>query len=164
MNYIKAQREIFNAIARNERAIGFNMEGERICVTTTGYYAFIFPVEMISFNPNKLAKMDALAVHELIAPENELTLTQIFRAENNGIGRCNMHRLLRGPGKNVYVNSKYLECFDNPKFYQAKENKFSHIVVTEYSDYLDKDIPVAIVLPIKYYFDDDYIKEAEPCG
>ena len=51
MNYIKAQREIFNAMATGCRVSGFEMEGDRVCVTTDRYKAYIFPAEMIAFNP-----------------------------------------------------------------------------------------------------------------
>lgn len=162
MNYIKAQREVFNEMATGGRIVGFEMDGDRVCVTPDGFKAYIFPVEMIAFNLSKMNRMNAMEVHELIVPENQLEMTPIFRTDIAGIGRKTMFRLMRGPGKNVWVNEKYLACFGgyaDPKFFQSKENKLGHIVVTEYSRSLDKYMPVGIVLPIRANWDECDILE-----
>lgn len=162
MNYIKAQRELFNEMVTGGSIVGFEMDGDRVCVTPDGFKAYIFPIEMIAFNLSKMKNMNAMPVHELIIPENQIELTPIFRADITGIGRKTMFHLMRGPEKNVWVNEKYLSCFDDHndvKFFQDKENSLGHIVVTEYIRSLDKDMPVGIVLPIRAEWDEIEIRE-----
>ena len=91
--------------------------------------------------------MKQFPVKELIQDQYQLTLTPDLRI----IDAHRTARRLKGEGKNVLVNVKFLSCFQNPRFYQA-ENPVSGIVVTEpvYRGRGEiEEIPVGYLLPIR---------------
>lgn len=153
MNYIKAQKEIFAALCSRNNVARFNVDENNILVTPDGFRAYIFPASTIVFNLDKIREIKAFPVGELIKPENELKLTPDLRIVDN-YGR-RMVRRLKGNGKNVYINPKFLDCFQNPKFYQEGASSLTTIVVTEKIG-MSKfpEVPVGIILPIRATWDD----------
>lgn len=149
MNFAKAQKEIVNELLRGRRVSGFNIDEKTVLVSPDGYKAYIFPVASVIFSLDKVKKITPIPVAEIVKDENELRLTPDFRLLDSF--RNKMVRRLKGNGKNVFVNMKFLECFQNPQFFQ-EENKISTIVVTEKSN--GKNIPVGIVLPVRCTWDD----------
>lgn len=152
MNYIKAQKEIVTEILKGGRCGRFSIDENSVLVSPNGCMAYIIPLSSIVFNLEKTKEITAFPVREIVKSENELTLTQDIRLEAGFQKR--MFRRLKGKGKNVFVNVKFLECFQNPKFYQ-EENKLSIIVVTERTSSKDElGMPVGIILPVRSTWDD----------
>lgn len=149
MNFAKAQKEIVNELLRGRRVSGFNIDEKTVLVSPDGYKAYIFPVASVIFSLDKIKNITPIPVAEIVKDENELRLTPDFRLLDSF--RNKMVRRLKGNGKNVFVNMKFLECFQNPQFFQ-EENKLGTIVVTEKSN--GKNIPVGIVLPVRCTWDD----------
>ena len=149
MNFTKAQKEIVNELLHGRRVSGFNIDEKTVLVSPDGYKAYIFPVASVIFSLDKIKKITPIPVAEIVKDENELRLTPDFRLLDSF--RNQMVRRLKGNGKNVFVNMKFLECFQNPQFFQDK-NKIGTVVVTEKSD--GKNIPVGIVLPVRCTWDD----------
>lgn len=149
MNFTKAQKEIVNELLHGRRVGGFNIDEKTVLVSPDGYKAYIFPVASVIFSLDKIKNITPIPVAEIVKDENELRLTPDFRLLDSFRNR--MVRRLKGNGKNVFVNVKFLECFQNPQFFQ-EENKLSTIVVTEKSN--GKNIPVGIVLPVRCTWDD----------
>lgn len=157
MNYIKAQKHIFNEIISGSRGVAkFSIDENRVLVTPNAYMAYIFPKSIIEFSTDKVKDINPFPVLDIIKPENELHTTQDLR-----IDECcrKMYRRLKGRGKSVFINTKFLECFQNPKFYQ-EQNKLGTVVVTEGTAYGGKgstaktENPVGIVLPVRSSWDD----------
>ena len=152
MNYTKAQKEIVTELLKGGKGGRFRVDENNILVSPNGCVAYIFPLSSIVFNLEKIREITAFPVYEIVKPENELTLTPDLRLDGEFSKKT--FRRLKGKEKNVFVNTKYLECFQNPKFYQA-ENRYSAIVVTERSSYKDNcGTPVGIILPIRSTWDD----------
>lgn len=146
MNYTKAQKIVFESICAGRRTHRFMLDDNNLFVTPDGYRGFIFPVASVCFNTEKIAEMGELPIHETIKAENELKLTDDCRFEKRDGGWL---RRLKGNGKSaVFVNTKFLECFQNPRFYQDA-NKLSMIVVTEAMSRTLESVPVGIVLPVR---------------
>lgn len=147
MNYTKAQKEIFDALCSGKRVGRFDIDGSNIFVTPDGFRAHIFPKTLICFSLEKIAVINPIPVKEVIQDQYQLTLTPDMRI----IDAHRTARRLKGNGKNVLVNVKFLSCFQNPKFYQA-ENPVSGIVVTE-PVYCKRgeieEIPVGYILPLR---------------
>lgn len=155
MNYINAQKEIFNELVKGGTVGKFFIDENNVLVSPNGYMAYIFPISIVAFSLEKVREIKEVPIHGVIKPENEIFLTPDLRINGNS---RQIYRRLKGSSKNVFVNTKFIRHFQNPKFYQ-EENKESAIVVTEYSR--GNDIPVGIVLPIRtpwadngYYNDD----------
>lgn len=147
MNFAKAQKEIINELLKGSRRTArFNIDENHILVTPDGYRAFIFPVSTICFNLERIKEIDAIPVAEIVKDENELKLTPDLRLTD----RFTVRRL-KGNGKNTYVNIKYLEYFQNPRFFQGASS-VGTIVVTEGAR--DVNIPVGIILPVRASWDD----------
>lgn len=146
MNYTKAQKICFDALCNGRNIRRFDLDEKRVFVTPDGYRGFIFPKVGCNFNLEKIADFKGFPIEETIKPENELTLTLDVRLSDN---RREMYCRLKGNGKSTFVNKKFLECFQNPKFFQP-ENKNAMIVVTESKT----NEPVGIILPVRANWDD----------
>lgn len=147
MNYDKAQKEVFNALLHGDRVCGYKFDDDHFFVTTDGYRGYIFPNNLIQFNTEKINTIIPLADITEPLPENELKLTLDFKAEDYTKGK--MYRRLKADGRDVYVNDKFLACFQNARFFQKKEKPLSLITVTERFNPRGKDIPVGVILPIR---------------
>lgn len=127
MNYIKAQKEVFTALCNGKKMGRFDLMGDNVFVAPNGYMGYIFPLTTVNFCIEKIPEITAFPVVELIQDKNRLILTPDMRISTD---KHTILRRLKGEGKNVFVNIKFLSCFQNPSFYQA-ENPKSTIVVTE---------------------------------
>lgn len=147
MNYSKAQKEVFDALCKGKRTARFDVDANNVLVSPDGYRAHIFPKSLVCFSLEKIPVMNAFPIKELIQSQYQLTITPDLRI----IDAHRVARRLKGDGKNVLVNVKFLSCFQNPSFYQL-ENPHSGIVVTEkvfkQRGQLE-DIPVGYLLPIR---------------
>ncbi len=144
MNYSKAQKIVFESICKNSRGGRFMLDDGNIFVTPDGVRGYVFPVAGVCFNVEKIRGMGKLPIIETIKENNELKLTDDLRI----IKRGGMMRRLKGKGKNVFVNVKYLDVFHNPRFYQDASG-LGMIVVTEDMSVTKRNIPVGIVMPIR---------------
>lgn len=126
MNYTKAQKEIFDALCAGKRVSQFEIDANNIFVTADGYKGYIIPKNLICFSLEKVAEMKPIPIKEIIQDQYQLTLTPDLRI----IDARRTARRLKGNGKNVLVNAKFLSCFQNPYFYQA-ENMNTGVAVTE---------------------------------
>lgn len=147
MNYDKAQKEVFNALLHGYRVCGYKFDDDHFFVTTDGYMGYIFPNNLIQFNTERITNIQPIAVITEPTPETELKLTLDFKAE--GFTKGKMYRRLKADGKNVYVNDKFLSCFQNARFYQKQDEPHGLITVTERLNPRGKDLPVGVILPIR---------------
>ena len=147
MNYTKAQKEIFDALCAGKRVFQFEIDANNIFVTADGYKGYIIPKNLICFSLEKVAEIKPIPIKEIIQDQYRLTLTLDLRI----IDARRTARRLKGNGKNVLVNVKFLSCFQNPYFYQA-ENMNAGVVVTEPicrkgSELIE--VPVGYLMPIR---------------
>lgn len=146
MNYNKAQKIVFDSICRGGRCGRFMVDDKNVFVTPDGIRGFVFPAASVCFNVEKIREMEKVPILETIKEENELKLTDDFRI--NERERTMMRRLKGGKKNSVFVNVKYLECFQNPRFYQDA-NPRGIIVVTESMSSKETNIPVGIIMPVR---------------
>lgn len=144
MNYIKAQKIVFDRICKDSGGGRFMLDDSNVFVTPDGYRGYVFPVAGICFNIEKIREIGVLPIVETIKEENELKMTDDLRLDRYKGG---MARRLKGNGKNVFVNVKYLDVFHNPRFYQDASGR-GMIVVTEDMSATKKNIPVGIIMPM----------------
>lgn len=147
MDIIKAQKDVFAALVSGQRVCRFAVDDTHTFVTPDGFRGWVFPNELIAFNLEKVHVMNkTLPTREFITKENELKITCELRYASLGD-----NRLLRKLSNtyDVYVQERFLKHFQNPKFYQNKDNKMGHIVVAEtFAKSADPE-PVGIVLPVR---------------
>ncbi len=144
MNYNKAQKEIFEALLKGERASKYFIDDANVFVTADGVKGFVFPVASVMFNAEKLRDMNDLKIAEVVKDGNELVLTEDMRISSDG---KTLARRLKGNRKNVFVNIKFLGYFHNAKFWQD-DKAHSPIIVTENMSANIKNIPVGVIMPI----------------
>ena len=156
MNFVKAQKQVVDALLKGNRCGRFNIDEKHIFVTPDGYRGYVFPVSTIVFGFEKIYEMTPFPVSEIIQDENELKLTPDLRIMNEY--RKEMCRRLNGKGRSVFINPKFLECYQNPKFFQG-DDPLGIVVVAEGAK--GAYTPVGIILPIRlndggsYYADKD---------
>lgn len=157
MNIAEAQREIVNALLSGGTVRGFDVDERTMLVSVDGYMGYILPISSIVFSLDKVVKKGCRPVVEVIKEENELTLTPDLRLDSE-FGRKKVLRRLKGNGKNVFLNIKYMECFQNPKFFQDKD-KYAPVVVTEGAK--GDDIPVGFICPVRCSWADGYYSDMQ---
>ena len=138
MNWKKAQKIIFEEMLKKDTYTKrFAIDPERVFISPNGIYGFVLEKDAIRFNLDRIKEVGSLRLQEIVAPENLCKLTdRLLMGDRNN----DLHILTRGEWK-TYINRKYLQCFENPKFYQEKE--FGMVVVTE------DDQIVGAVMPVK---------------
>ena len=150
MNYIKAQKDVFNKLVSGNRGMGrFSVDEHNILISPDGYMGYIFPLSSLVINIEKIKEMEPIPFKEIVKEENELKLTPDLRI----LDRSTTARRLKGKDKNTFVNIKFLEHFQNPRFFQEASN-LGLIVVTECFSAKDRDVPVGVIRPIRCSFDD----------
>lgn len=149
MNFVKAQKDVVNAILSGRRCGRFNVDDHNILITPDGCMGYIFPVSTIVFNLDKCIEITAFPILDIIKDENELKLLPDLRLDERN---RSTYRRLHGNGRNVFVNVKFLTCWQNPRFWQTAENPHGVVVVTEGAK--GANIPVGIILPIRSSWDD----------
>ena len=60
MNYIRAQKEIFNNLVNGDRVCGYWQDAESYFVTGDGFHGFIFPASTIAFDTAKVNEIKRL--------------------------------------------------------------------------------------------------------
>lgn len=152
MNFAKAQKQIVDSLLKGNRCGRFNVDEKHIFVTPDGYRGYVFPVSTIVFGLEKISEITPFPISEIIQDENELKLTPDLRIMNEC--RKEMCRRLKGKNGNVFVNVKFLECYQNPKFYQG-DNPLGIVVVAEGAK--GAYTPVGIILPIRTNWGTEYV-------
>lgn len=142
MNFIKAQKEIFNNIVSGDRVCGYWIDDDRFFVTGDAFHGFVFPKETIAFDVKKVNGIKKVLDLEDIKPENECVETNNFKLVCGKMMRLFNHR----SGRPVFVNVNFLKHFQNAKYYQPDENKAVWVV----EEIRGKSFPVGVVLPIRY--------------
>ena len=144
VNYINAQKQIFNNIVSGDRVCGYWIDDNRFFVTGDAFHGFVFPKEMIAFDTKKVNEIKKLFDFDTDAiEENEVTETDNFKLVN----RKMMRVFLRKDGRGVYVNTQFLKHFQNAKYYQTDIGKPLLIV----EEIRGKQFPVGVALPIRYH-------------
>jgi len=153
MNFLKAQKIVFDGLCKGLKQGRFDIDESHVFVSPDGYRGFIFPTVAVNFNLEKIKEIPSLSIKEIVKPEHEMSLTADMRIDDR---HRKLYRRLKGLKKSTFVNESFLDCFQNPKFFQA-EDRNSIIVVTEN----EVNEPVGVVLPINatwyecgYYADD----------
>ena len=142
MNYNKAQKEIFNNIVAGNRVCGYWVD-EHYFATGNGFHGYIFPKACIAFDVSKVNEIRKLFdFEEMAKPENEMRETQDFRLF---FPKTMTRVFASNSGRKAFVNVKYIENFQNAKFYQTEENK--PLLVTE--TLKESEFPVGVVLPLR---------------
>lgn len=142
MNFNKAQREVFNKIIGSGKPAWFDVDENNIFVTPDGMVGFIFPVSTIAFNLDRIRKMDnPVKIHEVVKSGNELILTNDIKLlPGKQVIRLKKEKY------SVFVDTRFLSYFQNPKFFQDAKDRRAAIIVTEYQ-HLKGNTPVGLIMP-----------------
>lgn len=147
MNYINAQKQIFNNIVKGDRVCGYWIDDDRFFVTGDRYHGFIFPKETIAFDVNRVNTINELFNFNDAVEENEIKETNGFKL----IYKIMYRVFKRKDGKPVLINVGFLKHFQNAKYYQV--NALDAVMIVE--NIRNKSFPVGVALPIRYRDDDD---------
>ena len=151
VNYIKAQKQIFNDIVNGNRVCGYWVDDDRFFVTGDRFHGFVFPKETIAFDIKRVNVVKKLFDFDDATEENEVKETNNFKLIGNKMMRC----FMRKDYKPVFVNVNFLKHFQNAKYYQTNETQ--PLLVIE--EIRDKKFPVGVVLPIRYSGEFDKVDE-----
>lgn len=126
MNINKAQKEIFNAMLSGKHVRKFEIDSDSVFITPDGFYGYVFPQTSLQINIGRIASVKSLDIGKIVTDENLCHLTK--ECVVNEFPKEILRKLRRGD-QNIYFNQKYMDCFQNPKFYS--EGSLGMIVVTE---------------------------------
>lgn len=126
MNVIKAQKEIFQSMLKGNTVRKFKMNENEVFITPTGYHGFVIPYSSIQINLEKIRECAPLNFADVVAEENLFHMTNELLLV--GFPKRYLRKLTNGT-RDVYVNEKFLECFQNANFYNKE--KYGFVVVTE---------------------------------
>lgn len=140
MNIIQSQKEILNAMLKGDRLAKFYIDEKSVFITPNGFYGFVFPVSTLQINVDRIATVNSICLHQIVCDDNQLKLTNELRESGHAL-----LRVLKRESNEIYVNTKYLRWFQNPKFYQEKDKPQSAIVITE----CGSDEIVGVVMPVR---------------
>ena len=153
MNFTKAQNIVFKAICTNDRVCKFQIDDNHIFVTHDGMVGFVFPVEIISFNVEKTTDMKPIPISEIVKPENRLIITNDLKLTDFGRKMCRRFKI---NGRSVFIDKKFLEYFQNAKFYQDRDHDLTPVIVTEDLSAAKRDMPVGVICPTRFYNHEGY--------
>ena len=122
MNNLKAQREIFNAIARGKHVGRFAVDEKNIFVSVNEYFGVVIPTKSIIFNLDKTTEMNQLPIPDTTNPKNKLKETGIEK-EVKYHGRKKRYAELSMIDREIYVDSRCKKYFESPNFYQGGNEK-----------------------------------------
>jgi hypothetical protein len=146
MFYQKAQKEIFNAMLNEKTTVAkIPMGDDKVIITTNGYVGWVFPLNLLKVNIEKMRGLPALDLDGFITTENKLEATKDFVLADEQ--RKLMVRRYRKGRTSVFINPKLLEHFEEPTLYQ-KSAPLGIIVVTEKISRSSEGV-VGVVLPMR---------------
>ena len=118
MNYIKAQKEVFDRLVHGEKAWGYWANENELFISPNGYVGYLIPKQVVVIDAERLEKIGKVFEFEaIIKPENRLEETYMFKQTPTG----KMIRLLkRKDGETTGVDSKLDKNFQFPTYYQAQ--------------------------------------------
>lgn len=146
MKYQKANIEICTALARGDRVVGHDVNGNYFFVTANGNYGFIFPKKTIVFDLKKVKKLEKalFCVDDMVADQNRITPTEYhFIPKETRL----VFRRFIAPGSQTWVNVSFLKYFESPTYFQKEGQPLTPILVIENKG--RENIPVAVLLPAR---------------
>lgn len=150
MNVIKAQKIIFNELISGGHVRQFEVDKDNVFITPDGYRGFVLPYTSVQVNLDKIATLKSIDFASVVKEENLCHLTKELVLQEHP--KAYLRKLKKGD-LNIYFNQKYMECFQNPKFYNEKITGM--IVVTEDISANRINQVVGIIMPtrvVEYHF------------
>lgn len=142
MNINKAQKEIFNAMLSGANIRKFEVDSDNVFITPGGIHGYVFPQSSLQINIDRIPSVKKLDIEGIVTEENLCRLTK--ECLLNEFPKEILRKLKRGD-QNIYFNSKYMECFQNPKFYS--KGGYGMIIVTEDISANRLNTIVGIIMP-----------------
>lgn len=146
MNTTKAQKEIFNAMLKNDRVSKFEFDERSIFITPDGCHGFVIPYADIQVNLNRIRDLKKINLNAMVQEDNLCKLSREILLDNRG-GRKEYLRKLKNDKFVVYVSERFLSCFQNPKFYATSST--SNVVVTEDISATRQNEIVGLICPVR---------------
>jgi hypothetical protein len=144
MNITKAQKIIFNALLSGNHVRRFEFDKDNVFITPDGYRGFVLPYSTLQVNIEKIQVFKNMDLASIVKDENLLQLTREILIQEHPKAYL---RKLKNEERNVFLDQKYLECFQNPKFYQEDKNRM--VVLTEDISAIRKNVIVGCILPVR---------------
>lgn len=144
MNITKVQKIIFNELISGGRVRKFEVDKDNVFITPDGYRGFVLPYTSIQVNLDRIATFKSIDFSSVVKEENLCHLSKELVLQEHP--KAYLRKLKRGD-TNIYFNQKFMECFQNPKFYN--ESAIGMIVVTEDISANRKNQVVGIILPTR---------------
>lgn len=144
MNIYKAQKIIFNELISGGRVARFDFDENNVFITPDGTYGFVLPNSSIQLNLSKMKQFDAIDLTSIVKEENLCHLSRELLLQEHPKAYL---RKLKNGDRNIYFNQKKMECFQNPKFYNEKNEGL--IVVTEDISATRQNSIVGVILPVR---------------
>lgn len=144
MNINKAQKIIFNELISGGKVRRFDFDEDNVFITPDGHHGFVLPYASIQVNLEKISTFKSIDLSSIVKEENLCHLTKELLLQEHPKAYL---RKLKNGDRNIYFNSKYMECFQNPKFYN--ESKYGSIVVTEDISPTRLNRIVGVILPMR---------------
>ena len=145
MNIIKAQKTIFNALLSGKQVRRCEHDKDNVFITVDGIIAYVLPYSVLQVNLDRIKEMrNQIDTLSIVKEENIFRLTREMLIKEHP---KELYRKLTNGDRNVFINQKYLEYFQNPKFYQKEKNQM--VVVTEDISVTRKNVIVGIIMPVR---------------
>lgn len=144
MNVLKAQKELFNALIAGQRVAKFEFDENNVFLTPDGFHGFVIPYTQIQINLEKAVTQKALDIRSIVNEENLCKLTKEMLIGERP--RRYFRKLKRGD-TDIFFNEKFMQCFQNPKFYC--KDRYGMIVVTEDISAKRNNEIVGVILPVR---------------
>lgn len=144
MNITKAQKTIFNALLSGDRVRRFEVDKDNVFITPNGCYGFVIPYSVLQVNIEKIGEFKAIDLASIVKEENRFQLTREILLQEHP--KAYLRKLKNGE-RNVFLDQKYMECFQNPKFYQKEKDAI--VVVTEDISATRINAVVGCILPVR---------------
>ena len=144
MNINKAQKIIFNELISGGNVRKFDFDKDNVFITPDGKHGYVLPYASIQVNLEKIRPFKGIDILSVVREENLCHLSKELLLQEHPKAYL---RKLKNGDRNIYFNQKYMECFQNPKFYN--ESNTGMIVVTEDISATRKNAIVGIILPVR---------------
>ena len=106
MKELQAQNEVFKAMLSGERVRKFTIDENKMFITPNGTYGFIFNVNSLQINEQRISEMHKIDMLSVVSDENECKLTNEMLLSN--WGRRVLRKLKRGK-EPIYINNSLLK-------------------------------------------------------